>query len=162
MAATSQSLTKATTTLEKWLSNKKNTLNFTLSVVIALFLPLVALGLGTFSLCLCECTFVCVWMFLLSTIFFSCVSFFDFTRISRSTRMFSQAIFSVCTFSLCVGRSFVCFVFTAWCEASWRSSSDNHCTYYVNKYAFGFLLFVYFSTFSTPSNWRFCIAFPTK
>lgn len=94
--------------------------------------------------------------------FFSCVSFFDFTRISRSTRMFSQAIFLVCTFSLCVGRSFGCFVFTAWCEASWRSSSDNHCTYYVNKYAFGFLLFVYFSTFSTPSNWRFCIAFPTK
>lgn len=110
MAATSQSLTKATTTLEKWLSNKKNTLNFTLSVVIALFLPLVALGLGTFSLCLCECTFVCVWMFLLSTIFFP-VSRFSISHESQDRLECSAKRFSWCAHFLyvSVGRSVALF-----------------------------------------------------
>lgn len=44
--------------------------------------------------------------------------------------------------------SFCCCCFLIWNESILESSVDNHCTYYVNKYAFGFLLFVYFATFS--------------
>lgn len=114
MLAPSPELTTTTTTLEKWLRRKKYTQFYIQCCYCAIFVSLGALCLESFR-CSCANVYICVRLnvFVVDMFFCCCCSVSRFS-ISHESQdrldcSFSQPIFLVYTFSLCVGRSVALF-----------------------------------------------------